>query len=103
MSKPFMAVYPPELRQLSSHKAKILRIGKTCQDLLLPRVAEKMIGRPECAALVMDLYAGGGFPSPPNTYLPTSIDRPLAVPLRMNDNFDIARIRAIVDYNGFAA
>jgi hypothetical protein len=95
VAKPFVSVYPPELparRSLSFNKAESLRVAQTCEDMLTPR-AEKIIGHPECADLVMDLYPGEYFPSPPNTYYPpNSINSPLVLPPCMDGDLDITHI-----------
>lgn len=103
MAKPFVSVYPSELPAPGRFFSQTAGTGITCKDMLAYRAAEKIIGRPECANLVMDLYAGEGFPSPPNTYPPTSTGRPLAMPLSIDDSLDLTRIKAIVRRNGFAA
>jgi hypothetical protein len=105
VAKPFASVYPSELptcRHPSIRNANILRVGETCKASLTHRVMEKIIGRPECAALVTDLYPGPSFPSP-NSYPPTSANCPLMVPLCIDDSLDISRITAIIDFNAFAA
>jgi SET domain len=105
MSKPFTSAYPSELPP-SGHllyKADSLRVVRTCKDMLTPKVVEKIIGRPECAALVMNLYPGAGFPSPANTYSLSPITSPLEVPLHVDGNLDIAHVNAIININCFAA
>ena len=105
MSKPFASAYPPELPPSGHllHIADSLRVVWTCKDMLTLKVGQKIIGRPECAALVTNLYAGAGFPSPENTYSLSAITSPLEVPLHVDSNLDIAHIDAITDINSFAA
>lgn len=105
MSKPFASAYPPELPPSGHllHIADSLRVVQTCKDMLTLKVGEKIIGRPECAALVTNLYAGTGFPSPANTYSLSAITSPLEVPLHVDSNLDIAHIDAIININSFGA
>ena len=106
MSKPFASLYPAELptrRPLSFYKNGVLRAGGKCEDLLARHVMEKIVGRPECASLVTNLYAGGDFPTPPSTYPPALTESPLVVPSRIDDGLDISHITATIAFNSFAA
>jgi hypothetical protein len=102
VAKPFVSVYLSQLSTLKHLPTRGAKVLATCNASLTHRVAEKIIGRPECAALVTDLYSGPNFSSPPNSYPPTPKD-PLTVPLSVDDGLDISRITVIIAFNGFDA
>ncbi|KAI0335693.1 hypothetical protein GY45DRAFT_1350859 [Cubamyces sp. BRFM 1775] len=104
VTKPFASVYAPDLP--NDHFTVTLDLlsrtkRERTDSLLLSRIIEKIYGNPDLRDEVFDLYAGRGYPAPPDTYPPPAAS---AVPvdlLHPKVDIDIAQLEAICTYNNF--
>ncbi|KAH9899634.1 hypothetical protein C8Q73DRAFT_743528 [Cubamyces lactineus] len=104
VAKPFASVYASDLPndQFTVTLDLLSRTKRERTDsLLLARIIEKIYGNPDRHDEVFYLYAGRGYPAPPDTYPPPVT---AAVPvdlLHPKVDIDIAQLEAICTYNNF--
>ncbi|KAH9943245.1 uncharacterized protein BXZ73DRAFT_87620 [Epithele typhae] len=77
VSKPFASVYHEDLPKnrvvLTFDLLSGGALGDQSGALLLSRIVERLYGNPDVHAEVYELYAGSGFPSPPDNYSPSCL------------------------------